>query len=137
MPRRRRIGKQRVAELTEDQEWELELGPRGYHHGENCQAPGHRRLPAGVRELHPDPEPAECSWFASPAEREIAWWLHRERLLAVELGGDRPWAYFEYELREHPPWPPGPAAFLAERGLLSGEEQAEILTWSDLYSYPD
>jgi hypothetical protein len=74
MPRRRRTMKHRRAELTDDQFFELLLGPSG----ENVSA------------------------FASENDRREAWEEHRERLLArrERSPGRRAWAWWHYESPE-------------------------------------
>src|ERR1035437_5850609 len=62
--------------------------------------------------------------FASDAERERAWWEHREALLADVNPTTRPWGFWEYEQGGQHPRHGQQAARLAELGLLTDAEQA-------------
>jgi hypothetical protein len=70
--------------------------------------------------------------FASDAERERAWWEHREALLADVNPTTRPWGFWQYEQGGQHPRHGQQAARLAELGLLSDAEQALLRRWGKL-----
>jgi hypothetical protein len=77
--------------------------------------------------------PAEraCSWFATEADRERAWWAHRAEMLTYMNPGCRPWGYWRYEARlDHAPV--DHALYLAQHGLLTDDEEAAILTSANM-----
>ncbi len=71
----------------------------------------------------------------SPARS--AWWAARDELLAIEPSGSRPWGCYAVELGEHPSGRVGETGWLAERGLLSSDEEAELLAWEPLSRPPN
>jgi hypothetical protein len=103
MPRVRRRGKQRLRDLDFDQLGDLLWGPDSRH-----------------------------SYFESPLTRRAAYFEHRERVLEHHNAGQRPWAFYEYELREHPPEISNQAPFLRRKGLLEPWEEAQIAAWESI-----
>lgn len=115
MPRRLRSGKARRDQLDRPQRTELRTGRS-------------QRGPDG---------PA----FADEDDRRAAWDEHREELLAASKPGERPWAYFAYDLQLDDPERFGRgyeprlghvaidhhAIALAERGLLAPDEEDLIV----------
>ena len=104
MPRVRRRGRGRQTDLDIGQHFELTIGPD-------------------------DHRPA----FKSPFTRRAAWFMHKDDLLAAVNEGTRPWAFYEFELKEHPPQGfRAEQRFLEERALLTDEEKAQIAAWESL-----
>jgi hypothetical protein len=99
MPRARRRGKQRIMDLTTDQLFELMWGPNS---------------------------PSE---FQSPLTRRAAYFYHRDEVIEHHLAGQRPWAFYEFDLGEHPPEISNQAAFLRQKGLLEPWEEAQLAIW--------
>ena len=113
MPRARRKGKQRIADLTFDQLGELIWGPGA---------------PDGIA-FNPATNANRRSEFASPLTRRAAYFMHKDAVMEHHLPGQRPWAYYEFDLREHPPEDVAEAAFLRSKGLSEPWEEAQLQAW--------
>jgi hypothetical protein len=72
------------------------------------------------------------SYFESPLARRAAYFGHREMVLGHVHAGQRPWAFYEYELREHPPEISNQAPFLRGKGLLEPWEEAQLQAWESI-----
>jgi hypothetical protein len=101
--RKRRTPKQRLDTLTFEQLGELLWGPD--HRG---------------------------SYFENALQRRAAYFYHREAVLADQNAGQRPWAFFEYELREHPPQISKQAPFLRRKKVLTQAEEAQLAAWESI-----
>ena len=143
MPRKRRTGKARKGELTNDQFWELTLGP-----------------PAPDDEAFTSPHRLRRSAFESPFLRRAAWHEHRGEIMEFHNPGQRPWAWWEFEAPERPRKAilkvsvPAPelrtgqydefeedeedqADALKRLGLLEPWEAAQLAAWAQIRAAPE
>src|SRR5688500_6759805 len=72
------------------------------------------------------PEQGEPGWDAFRDHLEAMWERSREELLARELPGRRPWAWWEFERGEDPP------GYDGESEMWCGEELARLVELDEL-----